>query len=151
MNDAFKPLLVILVVGVALGLVFAAPRLMERKEIVPWSTDVAAARAAARSAGKPALLYFTAEWCEPCQKMKHTVFADPDVDAALRAAYVTVKVDMDRNPDVAHEFGVSVLPTFIVVSTGGQLLKQETGAMDAKEFLDWVKSPATAPVTAPAQ
>jgi len=145
---------VILVVGVALGLVVAAPRLMERKEIVPWSTDVATARAAARSAGKPALLYFTAEWCEPCQKMKHTVFADADVDRALRASYRTVKVDMDRNPDVAQEFGVDAMPTFIVVSADGQPVKQASGLMDAKEFLEWLKSPvgATQPAeTQPAQ
>jgi thiol:disulfide interchange protein len=149
MNDAFKPLMVILVVGVALGLVFAAPRLFERKQVVAWSTDVAGARAAARSAGKPVLLYFTADWCQPCQRMKHTVFADPAVDAALRAAYPTVKVDVDHNHDVAQEFGIASIPTFVVVSADGRVLKQITGAMDTQQFLDWVKSPP--PVTQPSQ
>jgi thioredoxin-like negative regulator of GroEL len=151
MNSAFKPLLVILVVGVALGLLLAAPRLMERKEVVAWNTDVAGARAAARSAGKPVLLYFTAEWCQPCQHMKHTVFADPEVDATLRAAYPTVKVDIDHNRDVAQEFGVDMIPTFIVVAADGHVVKQETGGMDAQQFLDWVKSPAppSAPPSAP--
>src|SRR4051812_25174693 len=144
MSDAFKPLVVILLVAVALGVVLAAPKLFERSEVVRWNSDVAGARSMAQTQGRPLLLYFTADWCEPCQRMKHGAFADAEVDCAVRARYVPVKIDIDRNRQIAREFAIEAMPTFKVVSPQGEVVKQVTGGMDAKEFLQWLTSPTTA-------
>merc|ERR1712153_229896 len=69
------------------------------------------------SSNKPALLYFTAAWCGPCQmvapqieKLSEDLAEDLDI----------LKVDLDTNAELAGEHGITAVPTFI-------LLKPEAG------------------------
>jgi thiol:disulfide interchange protein len=112
---------------------------MRPKEIVPWRTDFAAARQEARSAGKPVFAYFTAAWCGPCQSLKHTTWADKDVEAALRG-YVPVKIDVDQNQELARQYNVRAVPSFAVLGGDGEPLKQVDGALPPEELLNWLRA-----------
>ena len=112
---------------------------MRPNEIVPWRNDFAAATAEARKDGKPVFAYFTATWCGPCQNLKHTTWADKEVDAALRG-YVPVKVDIDRSPELAQKYGVRAVPTFAVLGDDGEAVRQADGALPPQDFLRWLKS-----------
>ena len=139
MNRTLRPvwgIFIILCAVVAFSLTMKALR---PKEIIPWRTDFAAATDEARRTGKPVFAYFTAVWCGPCQSLKHTTWADKGVDAALRD-YVPVKVDIDRNPDVADKYGVKGIPAFAVLADDGRALRQADGALPPKDLLDWLKS-----------
>jgi thiol:disulfide interchange protein len=149
MNQALKPVWVLffaLLVVVAVSLLMKARR---PDEIVPWRTSYPAALEEARGGGKRAFVYFTASWCGPCQTMKHTTWADREVEAALRD-FVPVKVDIDEHPDLARQYNVDGVPTFVVLDATGTVLRDWSGASPPAEFLQELKRAETRSATKPA-
>ena len=149
MNQALKPvwgLFFILVAFTGVSLMMKATR---PKEIVPWRSDYGTAVQEARAAGKPAFVYFTATWCGPCQTMKHTTWADKEVEAALRG-FVPVKVDLDQQPEVARQFAVEAIPAYVVLDPAGAPVAAWDGAMPPAHFLSQLKGLPLAPATRPA-
>jgi thiol:disulfide interchange protein len=143
MKPAYKPLVFIFLVVLGMIAVTGVSALMRPKEVIPWHTDWSAAQADARRSGKPVFAYFTAEWCGPCQQMKHTTWADASVEAALRD-YVPVVVDVDRQPDLAKRYVPTPrnldggIPAFRVLDQNGQIVREAVGAMPPDEFLKWL-------------
>ncbi len=73
---------------------------------------------------KPVLVDFFATWCGPC-KIMEPVLAEvatemPEVDV--------VKVDVDSSSDIASEYNISSIPTFLVFSKG-EVVSQSVGAV----------------------
>ncbi|XP_021297775.1 thioredoxin H2 [Herrania umbratica] len=60
---------------------------------------------------------FSASWCGPCK------FIEPAVHgmAAKFTEVDFVKIDVDELPDVAQEFGVQAMPTFVLVKKGKEV------------------------------
>ncbi|MBU4315447.1 thioredoxin [Patescibacteria group bacterium] len=72
---------------------------------------------------------FWAVWCGPCKMMS------PIVDElAGELDNITVgKVNVDENPDLARQFNILSIPTFIIFKAG-QVVEQFSGSM-SKEML----------------
>jgi thioredoxin-like negative regulator of GroEL len=65
-----------------------------------------------QAAGKPILLYVSAEWCETCQVQKEVINklrADPNF-----RAYSIYTIDFDSEKDVVRSFGATSRSTLIV-------------------------------------
>jgi thiol:disulfide interchange protein DsbD len=79
--------------------------------------ETAVAQAAARS--RPALVYFTAEWCVSCRVMEREVFKNDEVLAELGAVDL-IKVDVTQSTPEVRElldrYGVVGPPTMIFLS-----------------------------------
>jgi thiol:disulfide interchange protein DsbD len=73
------------------------------------------ALAQARRERKLMVLDFTAEWCAPCKRMGRSTFADARVKELL-ASCVVVKIDTDKEPEIARRLGVVGLPDIRFVS-----------------------------------
>ena len=86
-------------------------------EILWHAGDIDSAFAAARAARKPVLLYWGADWCPPCSRLKSTVFRYPEFVERTRL-FVAVNLDGDEPgaQRLGAEFGVRGYPTVIVLS-----------------------------------
>jgi hypothetical protein len=62
--------------------------------------------------GEPMAYEFSSTWCAPCQQIK------ADVDTLIAAGYPICKIDIDRDPATAAKFGITCVPTAVVIQDG---------------------------------
>ena len=84
---------------------------------------------------KPVLVDFHAEWCGPCKMMAPELkkFADQYKDLVR-----VLKVDIDKNPEVARQYNINSVPTLLLFKKG-QILWRQSGAMNANELSGIIK------------
>jgi protein disulfide-isomerase len=140
MSSTMRPVLVVglIALGVAAVVGVSEWRDAHVREIIPWRTDLSAARAEAAAQHKPLLVYFTATWCGPCQKMKKTTWADNDVKAAMER-YVPVKIDVDAQKAIAGQFRIEAMPTYVVVNEAGDEVRRDVGGVYPEQMVAWLK------------
>jgi len=133
------------------ALVFFQNRTPENE--VTWSYDLAEARAAASESDRPMLLYFTADWCPPCQQMKRSVWPDDAVEQAVNAHVVPVYVDVDSEmgQQLGFKYEVNSIPTFLFTDATGEPLRDASdaelrtiGGLPKEALIDLVTTAANA-------
>ncbi|MCC6795015.1 MAG: thioredoxin family protein [Candidatus Hydrogenedentes bacterium] len=106
-------------------------------EGIPWSTDYAASIEKAKAEGKPILIDFTAEWCGWCKRLDEEVYADASTVNALKD-FVCVKVDVDKQQNVALAYNVQSMPRTIAINAHGEVVGDQTGYMPLGTFLEFI-------------
>lgn len=87
--------------------------------------------------GKPVLVFFTAEWCQWCKKMKAETMTDSKVQSVCKN-YILVYVDTDKDRAPATKFGVESLPSYVVTNAKEAKLKMDAGFKNADSFASWL-------------
>ncbi len=83
-----------------------------------------------KTSDKPILLDFYADWCGPCRMVSPIV----DSIAEENPQYLVGKINVDKESELAQEFGVLSIPTLVVMKEG-KVLRQATGARPKGEIL----------------
>ena len=77
------------------------------------------------------LLQFSASWCDPCKTLSRTMdgMAFPvSVDS----------MDIDEYPVLARTYGISGVPTVLLVDATGKVLKRFSGVKSKGEIEAWL-------------
>jgi thioredoxin 1 len=74
--------------------------------------------------GKYLVIKASAKWCKPCQVVqpKYEALAKEMVEQAVLTSF-----DVDAHQDIAEQFDISAMPTFVIVK-GHDIINKVTGA-----------------------
>ena len=78
----------------------------------------------------PVLVDFTAEWCGPCKTMAPEL---KKLASEFGEKLKIIKIDIDKNQDLASKLQVKSVPTLILYKDGKQVWRQ-SGAMMAHQL-----------------
>ncbi len=106
------------------------------REIAWFTGSVEEAFRRAGELEKPVFLYWGAEWCPPCHRLKATIFRQPEFIAQSRQ-FVAVYLDGDteRAQALGERFGVLGYPTVIVFDPRGTEITRIPGGMELDRYL----------------
>ena len=82
------------------------------------------------SSDRPVLVDFWAEWCGACKMLSPTL---QKIASEYKGRIVTVKVNVDRKPQLASRFQVSGIPT-VILFAGGNAVMRFSGALPYDQF-----------------
>lgn len=144
MDDGTRRLALGLVLAIgALGLVGSLPevgRLLHGQPRAPESPSsvqhvTASAFPALQAQSRPVVVDFWAPWCGPC-RMIAPILDELAVELADKARIV--KVNVDENPIVASEYGVTSIP-FLLLLKDGQQVSQKVGALSKPQLKTFIE------------
>ncbi len=108
------------------------------------------ALAKARKEGKFVMVDFYAVWCKWCKKLEKETYIDPKVAEAIKADFVTVKIDAESSKTVVHEmhqmtmteladlYGVKSYPAVWFLDKDGNRADVLNGYLPPDDFLRYL-------------
>ena len=79
----------------------------------------------------PTLVDFYATWCGPCQAMMPTI---DQLKIKKGSSLRILKIDVDKNQEVAAKYKVRSVPTLILFKKG-EIIWRQAGGMDLKTLV----------------
>jgi thioredoxin-like negative regulator of GroEL len=101
-----------------------------------WQKTLDKALADGKKQNKPVILYFTADWCPPCQEMKKTTWPNADVQKVMKQI-IFIEVDQDRSRGAAAQFDIDEIPVLLKLDADGDVQSSHQGLASPDEFIEF--------------
>jgi thioredoxin-like negative regulator of GroEL len=115
---------------------------------VQWRYEYNSARKEAEAKGLPLVLDFGTDNCFYCRKLDESTFRDPTVVQVMNEKFIPLKINADRDPNLAQMLQVQLYPTLVLAAPDGKILGRMEGYQDATRFYENLQR-ALASVTNP--
>lgn len=97
------------------------------------SFDPAREKAAAEN--KIVFIDFYTTWCGPCKELDATTWRDPAVSALLAEKAVSLKIDAEKERELARRYKINAYPTLLLLKPDGTEIDRLVGYRDAPKFI----------------
>ncbi len=93
----------------------------------------------AKKNSKSVFLHFYATWCSYCTKMEKESFQDDSIAEYLNDNFVSIRVDVDKEQNIADMYNVFGLPTTYFFSSSGENLGSVPGYISKDRLMTMLK------------
>lgn len=93
----------------------------------------------AKVENKSIVLVFDQKSCSWCEVFKRNTLENQEVIDNLNSKFITVIVDINKNPEVASKYSVYGTPTIIFLDSNANEIKRNEGYLPPDEFLEVIK------------
>ena len=108
---------------------------MSNERTIHWLNDIAEAKKAASSSGKPVLMFFHYTHCNGCINTFGKTLTKTSVIDAVTEAFVPVVIEITEKPRDAETHNILWTPTFIVADEHGNEVSRWEGYLPEDDFL----------------
>ena len=93
---------------------------------INWQPSLQAALTEAKKTQKPIMIDFFATWCGPCNMLDSDIYPAPAVVEESQN-FVSVKVDVDKETEIARKYNVTSLPSLVFLNASGTEIHRQAG------------------------
>ena len=130
-----SPWIIALIFMVWLTVTHFSQTSISSQQAIQWKT-FKAGMSEAQETDKPIFLHFYAIWCAYCSKMEKESFQNDTVIDFLNQNYISIRVDVDKQPDIAQNYNVFALPTTYFFSAKGDKIGPIPGYITRERLLE---------------
>ena len=103
-----------------------------------WMTSLEDAKMIALTTNKFILVDFWAPWCKPCKRMEIESWSDLNVQVLMNY-FVPVKIDIDIERQLAHNYDVKSIPYIFIMDANGKVIHKELGYKSKSQVISFLK------------
>ncbi|HEY3379359.1 MAG TPA: thioredoxin fold domain-containing protein, partial [Armatimonadota bacterium] len=101
---------------------------------IAWRLSLPEALAEAKGRKTLIVVDAYADWCHWCTKMDEDTFTNAEVQHRMKD-FVPVRINTDHDPEFAQRYGVSGLPTTLVLDATGKVKLSQSGYLPPQDYL----------------
>ncbi len=115
------------------------------KQEINFSTaDYKHVLASAKASKKKIFIDAYASWCAPCKELQKVTFKDTKAASYFNKNFINMRIDVEKGEGVklAKKWGISGLPTLLILDQNGHVLDSHIGYVDGNGLMEFAKDAA---------